>query len=199
MNTRITKTSWKTISLLGGMSFVPMLVQAHPGHGSANSFVGGFSHPLFGLDHILAMVAVGLWAAQMGGRSLWAVPATFVGLMSVGGMLGMMGVHLPMVEAGILASVAVLGLLIATAARLPLVASMILVGLFAMFHGHAHGTEIPATANGFSYALGFILATAALHACGIALGLLAQNQFRPPTLRYTGAAIALAGVCLWLA
>lgn len=197
MNT--TKTSWKTISLLAVAAFAPMLAQAHPGHSGTHSFASGFSHPLFGWDHILAMVAVGLWAAQLGGRSIYAVPATFVGLMSVGGILGMTGVNLPMVEAGILASVVMMGLLIATAARLPLIASMILVGLFAIFHGHAHGTEIPVTANGLSYGVGFVLATALLHACGIALGLLAQKQSRPLTLRYAGAAIALCGVCLWLA
>lgn len=199
MHTQNTKTSWKTISLLTALSLAPMLASAHPGHSGSHSFASGFSHPLFGWDHILAMVAVGLWAAQLGGRSIYAVPAAFVGLMSVGGILGMTGMHLPMVEAGILASVVVLGLLIATAARLPLVASMALVGLFAIFHGHAHGTEIPATANGLSYGLGFMLATALLHACGIALGLTAQEQFRAPALRYAGAAIALMGVCLWFA
>src|SRR5579883_978366 len=154
MNTQTTKTSFKTTSLLALLALVPVLASAHPGHGT-HGFASGFSHPLLGLDHILAMVAVGLWAAQLGGRSLWAVPATFVGVMSVGGMLGLLGVPLPMVEAGILASVLILGLFIATAVRLPLAASMLLVGAFALFHGHAHGTEIPATASGLTYGLGF--------------------------------------------
>lgn len=189
----------KTASIFTLIALAPMIASAHPGHGLANSFAGGFSHPLFGLDHILAMVAVGLWAAQMGGRSLWAVPATFVGVMSVGGMLGMTGLHLPMVEAGILASVLVLGMLIAAAARLPLAASMTLVGLFALCHGYAHGTEIPVAASGLSYGIGFIFATAALHACGIGLGLLAQKRISASVLRYAGAAIALGGVGLWLA
>jgi urease accessory protein len=198
MNTQTTKTFWKTTSLFGLLAFAPMFASAHPGHGPANSFAGGFSHPLLGLDHILTMVAVGLWAAQMGGRALWAVPASFVGLMSVGGMLGMMGMRMPMVEAGILASVVILGLLIATSVRLPLVGSMALVGMFAIFHGFAHGTEIPVAASGLAYGIGFVLATSALHLCGIGLGFLAQKQFRAPALRYAGAAIALAGVCLWV-
>ncbi|HWF19070.1 MAG TPA: HupE/UreJ family protein [Verrucomicrobiae bacterium] len=197
MKNQTIKNLVKSSSLIALFALAPMLVQAHPGHGLANSFVGGFSHPLFGLDHILAMVAVGLWASQLGGRSVWAVPATFVGLMCVGGALGMMGVHLPLVEAGILASVLVLGILIAAAARLPLAASMALVGLFAIFHGHAHGTEIPIAASGLNYGIGFVLATAALHLCGIGLGFLAQKQLRAPALRYAGAAIAVAGLCLW--
>lgn len=198
MNTQ-TKTFWKTASLLTLLTLVPMLASAHPGHGMGNSFVGGFGHPLSGFDHLLAMLAVGLWAAQLGGRSIWAVPAAFVGMMSLGGILGMTGLPLPMVEAGILASVLVLGILIATAARLPLTASMALVGLFALCHGHAHGTEIPVATSGLAYGFGFVLATAALHVCGVGLGLLAHKRFSIPALRYAGAAIAVAGFCLWLA
>jgi urease accessory protein len=183
------------IFALAGLT--PLLAQAHPGHRVANGFAGGFSHPLLGLDHILAMVAVGLWAAQLGGRSLWAVPAAFVGLMAVGGALGMAGIHVPMVEAGILASVLVLGIVIAAAVKPPMFVGMALVGLFALFHGHAHGTEIPAAASGFTYALGFVLATIALHACGVALGIFTQKEMSARTLRFAGAAIALAGVCLW--
>jgi urease accessory protein len=175
----------------------PALAQAHPLPGQAAGFASGFNHPLSGLDHILAMVAVGLWAAQLGGRSRWAVPAAFVGLMIVGGALGLAGVHVPMVEAGILASVLVLGILIASAARLPMFAGMALVGLFAIFHGHAHGTEIPAAASGFTYATGFVLATIVLHAAGICLGMVAQKRLPSQALRYAGAAIVIAGVCLW--
>jgi len=189
----------KSAGLLALFAFTPLLAQAHPGHGPATSFASGLNHPLHGLDHILAMVGVGLWAAQLGGRSLWAIPATFIGLMTVGGMLGMMGVPLPMVETGILVSVLVMGILIAAAARLPLAASMALVGLFAIFHGHAHGTEIPLAASGLSYALGFVFATALLHAAGLALGLFAQQRLSAPALRLAGGAIALCGVCLWWA
>jgi urease accessory protein len=192
MNNQIFKPSLKSTALLALFALAPALAQAHPGHGAANSFASGLNHPLQGLDHLLAMVAVGLWAAQLGGRSLWAVPATFVGVMSLGGMLGMMGIPLPMVETGILVSVLVLGMLITAAARLPLAAS-------ALFHGHAHGTEIPAAAGGLGYGAGFILATAALHGCGIGLGLLAQKRFTAPAIRFAGAAIVVGGFCLWLA
>ncbi|MEO6054363.1 MAG: HupE/UreJ family protein, partial [Chthoniobacterales bacterium] len=137
---------------------VPSLVHAHVGVGATNGFEHGFTHPLTGLDHICAMLAVGLWAAQMGGRAIWAVPLTFVSVMAVGGMLGMSGIALPFTEQGIILSVLTLGVLIAASARLPLVASMIIVGLFAIFHGHAHGAEMPETASGVLYAGGFILA-----------------------------------------
>ncbi len=186
----------KIISL--AVLFAPLLAQAHILPGEPNGFTSGFNHPLHGLDHILAMVAVGLWAAQLGGRARWLVPASFATLMTAGGALGMAGLHLPMVEAGIVVSVLALGIFIATAARLPVAASMAVVGLFALFHGHSHGTEIPAAASGLSYALGFVLATAALHGCGVGLGMLAQKQAATPAIRFAGAAIALAGICLWL-
>jgi urease accessory protein len=187
----------KATALLALFALAPVIAQAHPGHGPANSFSSGFSHPLRGFDHILAMVAVGLWAAQMGKRALWAVPAAFVSLMMVGGALGMMGVQLPMVEAGILASVLVLGMMIAIAARLPLAVSMAIVGVFALFHGHAHGTEIPAAATGMGYALGFVVSTILLHVFGIGLGMAAQKRFVGPyALRIAGAAIVVGG--LWL-
>jgi urease accessory protein len=186
----------KLAAVLAITGLMPMLAGAHPFHGATNGFSGGFTHPLSGLDHILAMVAVGLWAAQLGGRSRWMIPTAFVSLMIVGGALGMAGVHVPAVESGIAASVLVLGLLIAGAVRLLMFAGMALVGLFAIFHGHAHGTEIPAAASGLTYAVGFVLATIALHAAGIGLGLLAQKRMAAPALRFAGAAIALVGLCL---
>jgi urease accessory protein len=189
----------KKTSLLAVFALVPMLAQAHHVPGESNGFVTGVNHPIHGLDHILAMLAVGLWAAQLGGRAMWMVPAAFVSLMTVGGALGMSGTHLPMVEAGIMASVLVLGLLIAASARLPLMASMAVVGVFALFHGFAHGAEMPKAASGISYGLGFVIATAALHACGLGLGMLAKKQIAVPAIRFAGAAIAIAGICLWLA
>jgi urease accessory protein len=200
MKNRITlfSSNLKFAAVLALAGLMPALAEAHPFHGAANGFAGGLGHPLSGLDHILAMVAVGLWAAQLGGRSRWMVPATFVSLMVVGGALGMAGVHIPAVESGIAASVLVLGVLIAAAVRLPMFAGMALAGIFAIFHGHAHGTEIPAAASGFTYAAGFVLATIALHACGIGLGMLAQKRMAMPALRLAGAAIAVAGICLWL-
>lgn len=193
-----TSAKLKSALLVALFALTPVLAHAHHLPGQASGFTSGLSHPLLGMDHLLAMVAVGLWATQLGGRAIWMVPAAFVSLMTVGGALGMLGVHLPMVEAGILASVLILGLLIAASARLPLSGAMALVGLFAIFHGHAHGAEMPAAASGAVYGAGFALATAALHACGIGLGLLARKYASAPALRFAGAAIASAGLCLWL-
>jgi len=200
MNYKTTNLPFKlklaSVFVLSGL--MPVLAHAHPLPGETHSFAAGFTHPLSGLDHILAMVAVGLWAAQLGGRCRWAVPAAFVSLMIVGGALGMTGVYVPAVESGIAASVLVLGILIAAAVKLPMLPGMALVGLFAIFHGHAHGTEIPAAASGLNYAAGFVLATAGLHASGVALGLLAQKHMPALTLRLAGATIAVVGICLWL-
>ena len=149
-----------------------------------------------GLDHICAMVAVGLWAAQRGGRAVWLVPLTFVGAMAVGGLLGMTSVYVPFVEEGIVVSVLVLGVFIAVAARLPLVTSAVIIGLFAIFHGHTHGAEMPETASGFAYGAGFMLATALLHAVGIATALCISRIGQLRLVRFAGAAIALCGVYL---
>lgn len=158
-------------------------------------FTAGLGHPLFGPDHLLAMVAVGLWAAQLGGRAIWQVPAAFVVALSLGAGLALAGVALPAVEPGIMASVLVLGLLVAGAVRLPAAAGMAVVGLFALCHGHAHGAEMPAAAHPLLYGLGFVLATIALHAVGVALGLAAARLAAPAASRYAGAAVAAAG--LW--
>lgn len=138
------------------------------GHGS---FMSGFSHPLFGIDHVVVMVAVGLWAATIGGRALWMVPGAFVGTMALGYLLALAGVSLPFVEPVILASVVALGLLIAAAVSLPVALGTTLVGIFALFHGYAHGGELGA-ATALSFGVGFAIATAVLHAAGIGLGLL---------------------------
>ncbi|MFD2238404.1 HupE/UreJ family protein [Aureimonas populi] len=161
------------------------------GHGS---FMAGFTHPLFGLDHILAMVAVGLWAAMLGGRSRWRVPAVFVGTMAAGFALALAGVPLPFVEPAILASVVALGLLVAMAARVPAAGCALIVGGFALFHGHAHGGEIGG-ADVFGYGAGFVLATAMLHGSGIALGL-GLARFGAAPARWLGAATAAAGLVL---
>jgi len=167
---------------------------AHPGHG-AEGLASGFAHPFMGLDHLLAMLAVGLWAAQTGGRTLWAVPAAFVAVMALGGSLGAMGVGLPLVELGIAGSVLVLGLLVAAAPRLPLWAPVAIAGLFAVFHGHAHGTEMPEGASGLLYGAGFVAATAILHAIGLGLGLAGSRLAAVPA-RLAGGAVAAAGLVL---
>ncbi|HUZ07420.1 MAG TPA: HupE/UreJ family protein [Candidatus Paceibacterota bacterium] len=187
----------KRVLPLSLILLVPTLAQAHPGlPGHTHGFTNGVLHPLTGLDHICAMLAVGLWAAQRGGRAVWLVPATFVSVMIAGGMLGMGGVGIPYIEQGIAASVLVLGLLIAAAVRLPVAASMAVVGLFALFHGYAHGAEMPATASGLAYGLGFVLATIGLHLTGIGLGLAGQKIVSAQFVRCLGGAIAACGVFL---
>jgi urease accessory protein len=168
---------------------------AHVGIGTTSSFTAGFMHPLSGLDHMTVMVAVGLWAALKGGKALLAWPAAFVGAMLVGGALGMLHMPLPFVEPGILASVVALGLLVALAVDLPFSAGVAIIGLFALFHGHAHGTEVPENAGGLEYMAGFAVATAALHATGIAAGLGLGIRFRG-LARAAGAACAAIGIGL---
>lgn len=175
---------------------LPTLVYAHTGADHGTGLLHGIGHPLGGLDHILAMVAVGIWAAQISGRAVWAVPATFVTVMVIGGAIGITGTAIPFVEHGIVISVLILGVLIAAALRLPLSASAAIVGLFALFHGHAHGAEMPAALSGVSYGAGFILTTAVLHVTGILLGLSLQKSARFQTVRFAGAAIAAGGVFL---
>ena len=199
------KNSWKIsrLLLLAVVLFpivlLPSLAQAHPGlPGHTHGFVNGLAHPLTGLDHICAMVAIGLWAAQRGGRALWAVPLAFVSVMALGGILGMTGGALPFVETGIAMSVLILGVLIAASVRLPLLTSVLLVGAFALFHGFAHGAEMPATASCLDYGIGFMMATASLHLCGIGLGLTARRWGSMQLIRCAGGAIAACGVFLFL-
>ncbi|MCP5158632.1 MAG: HupE/UreJ family protein [Gammaproteobacteria bacterium] len=172
------------------------VVHAHTSGLPHMDFATGLAHPLSGLDHILAMVAVGLWAVQRGGHALWLMPLTFILTMVAGGLLGFLGMTLPYVELGIAGSVLILGLLVALASRLSLAASMALVGLFAMFHGYAHGAEMAVGASALWYSLGFMLATAALHAGGIGIALAARQGLPARLLRIGGAAIAASGVFL---
>jgi urease accessory protein len=183
----------RTATVTAALTLAPALAHAHPGH-DAMSFTSGLAHPVLGLDHLLAMVAVGLWAVQLGGRAQWLVPGAFVAAMTVGGTLGMSQVPLPFVEQGILASIFVLGLLIAMAARLGLGASITLVSLFALFHGHAHGAEAPANASAVIYGLGFALATAALHASGILVGLGIREASKTAWIRAAGVAVIAVGL-----
>jgi len=150
--------------------------QAHFINAQGAGFAAGAAHPFLGLDHLAAMFAVGLWSAQLGGKALWRVPATFVVMMAVGAGLAYGGVGLPSAETGIAASLLVLGLLIAAAARLPEAAGMMLVGVFALFHGHVHGAELPEAAEPVSYALGFLMSTATLHALGLLSGLTLRSR-----------------------
>lgn len=149
---------------------VPRLASAHTGVGDPTGFWHGMEHPISGLDHILAMVAVGLWAAQMGGKSLWMVPGAFVLTMAASSVMGHFGLPLPGIEQGILASDFILGLLLLFAARFPMMVSTGIVAVLAIFHGYAHGAEMPSTALGLTYGLGFIISTATLHLVGMGIG-----------------------------
>lgn len=172
---------------------------AHTGQGDAHGLAHGFLHPLMGLDHVLAMIGVGLVAARIGGGALVLVPAAFLGMMAVGGAMAAAGLALPFVEIGIALSVVVLGAVLALRPAMPVAAAMVMVAAFAVFHGHAHGAEMPASATGLSYGAGFMAATALLHAAGLGLGLAAGrlNSARGrPALRLAGAGLAAAGLGL---
>jgi urease accessory protein len=171
------------------------LASAHPISVAGASVLDGLSHPFLGWDHALAMIAVGLWAAQAGGRARWTLPASFLVAMVVGAGLGMAGIALPRVESAIALSVLALGIAIASAARPVPWVGMALVGLFASFHGHAHGTEMPDALAPGLYGFGFVTATAALHGIGIAAAGLA-GRVAPMLARVTGAVIAIAGALL---
>ncbi|WP_312380808.1 HupE/UreJ family protein [Stutzerimonas balearica] len=172
----------------------PALAFAHPGHDHAG-LMSGLAHPLFGLDHLLAMLAVGLWAAQQRGAARWALPLTFVATMLFGGLLGFAGIEMPLMETGIAGSVLALGLLVALAVRPPVAIAAGLTALFAASHGVAHGLELPALSSPWGYAAGFVAATAALHAAGYAVAR-SLPQAAAPLVRIAGVASALTGA--WL-
>jgi urease accessory protein len=167
---------------------------AHTAEGLGGGFASGFMHPLLGPDHIAAMLAVGLWGAFLGAPALFILPVVFPLVMAAGGVLGILGVPLPGIELGIAASAVVLGVMVALAAKPHLWIAALLVGLFAIFHGHAHGTELPGEANALAYAIGFVIATGLLHLAGIAFGLLTQYPNGRLAVRAAGGAIALAGL-----
>lgn len=167
---------------------------AHTEGGLAGGFAGGFLHPLFGLDHVAAMVAVGLWGAFLGAPAIFILPVVFPLVMAFGGVLGILGIPLPGVEFGIAVSAVVLGLMVALAARPHLAIAAVLVGAFAIFHGYAHGAELPDGADAVAYSLGFVIATGLLHLIGIAFGLLTQWPKGRIAVRAAGSAIAIAGL-----
>lgn len=172
----------------------PLLAVAHEVTDMGRGFVSGFMHPLFGLDHVLAMLAVGIWGAQLGRPAIWVLPVTFPLIMTFGGILGVLGLPFPGVEVGIALSALVLGILVALRRRIALPAAMVVVGIFALCHGHAHGAEIPDAANPATFALGFVLATGLLHTVGIAFGLLDGFRRGIQFLRAGGGVIALGGL-----
>ena len=178
----------------------PALAWAHTEQGRAAGVLAGLHHPVSGLDHVLAMVSVGLWGAQLGAPAVWLLPVTFPMVMAFGGMLGLLGVSLPGVEVGIALSGVLLGLAVLVEWRPPPWMAGVMVGFFASFHGHAHGTELPAGASGLLYSIGFVMATGTLHAVGIGIGTIHRWGWGRVALRVAGGLVALAGaVFLWRA
>lgn len=185
-------------AVAAAMALMPTVALAHTGVGDTAGFSHGFLHPLTGIDHILAMMMVGVFAWQLGGRALWLVPITFVLVMAIGGVLGVAGIGVPFVETGIALSVIVLGAVVAFRIKAPVAIAMAVVGLFAVFHGHAHGSEMPEAA-GMAYGLGFMMATALLHLGGIGLGMAIGkigDERGPALVRATGAVAMIGGLAL---
>jgi urease accessory protein len=178
----------------------PASLSAHPRGGEATGFFAGLSHPVSGLDHVLAMIAVGLWGAQLGPPAVWLLPVTFPMVMALGGTLGLVGVKLPGIEVGIALSAIGLGAAILFEARPKLWIAAVLVGFFAIFHGHAHGTELPPGQDGLLYSIGFVIATGCLHGVGIGIGALHRWEWGQRVMRLAGATVAAGGaVFLWKA
>ena len=185
--------------LTGCLIFVPN-AHAHVQQGQAVSFLTGLEHPWSGLDHVLAMIGVGLWGAQLGNPAIWILPITFPLVMSLGAMMGLIGIPLSGIEIGIAASAIVLGIMVLGEVRPKLIVAAIIVGCFAVFHGHAHGTELPVGQSGFLYSMGFVIGTGCLHGIGVAIGLVHRWPKGKLTLRGSGVLIAVMGVLfLWQA
>jgi urease accessory protein len=189
------KYSTVRLGLAAIAALVPSLAFAHVGISSLHDLMHGLAHPLTGIDHVLAMLAVGVFAANLGRRAIWAVPLAFTGCMLIGGALGIFGVGLPLVEAGIALSLVVLGISVAMKWDLPVAAAAGLASLFAIFHGHAHGAEMPLDASGAAYVAGFVIATGLLHLAGIGLGLASARSTRR-IAEFGGASVAVVGVAL---
>jgi len=190
----------KTLQLALILLICAMPAVAHPQKGEAVGFLTGFEHPISGWDHILAMVAVGLWGAQLGAPAIWLLPVAFPMVMAVGGMLGLMGIPLPGVECGIALSAISLGAVVMFEIKPPLGIAAAVVGFFAIFHGHAHGTELPPGQSALLYSLGFVIATGTLHAIGIGIGTVHKWDWGKKALRLAGALVTVGGAFfLWRA
>lgn len=189
----------KTRSLVTFSTFLLLIAyttgaMAHDGAGMAGGFSSGFMHPILGWDHVVAMVAVGLWGAFLGSPAIWILPVVFPLVMAMGGAMGVMGIPVPAVETGIAASAVVLGAMVAFAIRPPIWVAAIIVGAFAIFHGHAHGTELPNSASPLAYSIGFVLSTGLLHLFGIVFGLLVRWPAGKIAVQAGGGLIAMAGI-----
>jgi urease accessory protein len=194
MTTDMRRSLFAILWLVAMMASFSSAASAHPGHGGG--FSDGIAHPFTGLDHMLAMVAVGLWATQLDRPAMWTLPVVFPVMMALGAALGTGGLAMPWVEMGILLSVVVLGAAVALQVQAPLVLGAVLVAAFAVLHGYAHGTELPSGSSACLYGIGFVLATLTLHAVGITIGLAGR---RPLLMRSAGGAIAAVGLLLFVA
>ena len=183
--------------LLALMFVLVARLEAHVQSGQAAGFFTGLKHPISGLDHVLAMIAVGLWGAQLGSPAVWMLPVAFPMMMAFGGFIGLVGLPLPGVEIGIALSAVLLGTVVARESRPSLAVAVLLVAFFAIFHGHAHGTELPKGQSGLTYSIGFVIATGCLHGVGIAIGLIHRWPAGRRALRAAGAIVALAGVAFF--
>lgn len=187
-------TYYKQFLIVMALSIYAGMADAHVGAGVSGGFTSGFTHPIFGWDHVAAMFAVGLWGAFLGYPAIWILPVVFPLVMAFGGAFGVMGIPIPAVETGIAVSAMVLGIMVAFAVRPPIWVAALIVGAFAIFHGHAHGTELPVAANPLAFSLGFVVATGMLHLLGIAFGLLVRWPIGQVAVQAGGGVIALAGV-----
>jgi urease accessory protein len=193
---------WKQYSALAAalLLLAPTIAQAHQEAGQAAGFLAGLSHPVSGLDHVLAMVAVGLWGAVLEAPAIWVLPVAFPAVMALGGLMGLLGIQLPGVEVGIAVSAIVLGAAVIAELRPPLWLATTIVAFFAIFHGHAHGRELPDGTSALLYSLGFVMATGLLHAFGILLGVAHRWSAGRQAVRAAGGGVALAGLFfLWRA
>jgi urease accessory protein len=183
--------------LLALMFVLVARLEAHVQSGQAAGFLTGLKHPVSGLDHVLAMIAVGLWGAQLGAPAVWMLPVAFPMMMAFGGFMGLVGLPLPGVELGIALSAILLGTVVARETRPSLGVAVLLVAFFAIFHGHAHGTELPKGQSGLTYSIGFVMATGCLHGVGIAVGMIHKWPAGKKALRAAGALVAIAGVAFF--
>lgn len=200
IKTKNNRHVWRSAAILGILAAVFLSASPVLAHDSGTvekfgSFLGGLLHPILGLDHFLAMVSVGIVSAQLGGRAIWSVPATFVAVMAVGGVIGFAGPEISFIEAGIAVSVVALGAAIAIERSVPIGLVMIAVGFFALFHGYAHGAEMPSVAQPAGYALGFLSGTAAIHILGVFIGDIPSHYtYGPTVLRTLGGVIGVVGI-----
>lgn len=191
---------WRRSAALLALAFAAVSAEAHIQKGEAAGFLTGLKHPISGLDHVLAMIAVGLWGAQLGAPAVWVLPVAFPMVMALGGMMGLLGIPLPGTEYGIAASMILLGGAVLFAWKPPLWVAATVVAFFAIFHGHAHGTELPPGGNGLLYSMGFVCATGCLHGVGISIGLAHRWSWGQMMLRLSGAFITGMGLFfLWRA